>query len=1386
MKKIFFLIAWGVLTGGAFFLPFTGNLIYCRDTGFKYSRHYTTDVYGQSPQNWTIAQDRRGVIYAGNQSGLLEYDGVSWRTIDVPGVSVRSMAIDDRGNLYIGGQNEIGFFTINGQGTLEYTSLVHRLNGDEKNFSTVWKTHWTKQGVYFRTTEFLFRWNPDADELKVWKPREKFNASFACAGKFFTLQRPLGLMRLVGDSFTLVPGGELFKDKKIFLMAPLPGNPGKLLIGTRFSGFYIYDGRLMTPFATEADEYLKENELYHGVLLRFTDGRPGEFALATRRGGLLIVDSNGRLKRIFNKKTGLQDDNVRYVFEDSRGNLWLALNNGIARIEYAAPFSFYDERAGLNGLVLSVLRQRDVLYAGTSRGLYVRSGPDGFQPVPGISTNCWALISVGDALLAAASSGVFLVNENRVNRIVLRKFAYVLHRSRADKNRFWVGTNQGLVSLYLVSRQQGMERQVAVERIFPNIRREIKTIAEDNDGDLWLSTEKKIILHVDFPAPGKISNPVVNSYDIPGELSEEEINVFWAAGHVVFAASDKGIYRFDPGDKRFIPDPTLGKTFCDGSRGVFRMAGDRRRGIWFHSHGENFQAAAVQSGYEILDPNPLLRLPLEQVNAIYPDPGENIVWFGCSKGLIAFHGDMKKMPPGDFSTLVREVEINRSPLFFDDQRNKYNKTGDWSDRCLEVDYENRNICFRFAAAFFEDETRTGYSYFLEGYDRDWSPWTSETRKDYTNLTPRTYIFRVKARNVYRRSSPEAVFLFRVLPPWYITWWAFLSYAVGISLLTYLLVKWRRSIMLEQETKKLEQIVKERTTQVNEKNSQLEAQTVQLTEQAEKLQEMSEIKSRFFANISHEFRTPLTLIMGPLEQILSDYRGKDSGLEKKIKLMLRNSQRLFTLINRLLELSKLDSGQMFLKTASQNIVPFLKGIVASFQLLARQYGLDLNVHADDDDITLYFDPEKVEDMLCNLLINAIKFTPGGGSIDVWVKQALEGDEHFPRGYLEISVCDTGPGIPRDQLDHIFDRFYHTDATDGRYGKGTGIGLALTRELVNLHHGCIDVRGREGEQSGTEFIIRLPLGSEHLEPREILPLEHIPPERRKPFEISCEHWLEKKSIEPGDTGAGEPARPVEDVGGGAPGAEKNIVLIIDDNDDVREYIRGALESLYTVAEAKDGQEGVRKAQAIIPDLIISDVMMPNVDGFELCETIKKDIRTSHIPVVLLTAKASETCIIQGLETGADDYVTKPFNTKILLARIKNLIELRRHFQLTLYREMNQLPVKMSISRMDEEFIKDLREVIETNLSDPDFNVEQLARKLYMSRATVYRKINALSGESPNEFIQSYRLKRGRELLKKNCGTVLEVALEVGFSSASYFTKCFRKRFKQLPSDFLGSGS
>ncbi len=581
-----------------------------------------------------------------------------------------------------------------------------------------------------------------------------------------------------------------------------------------------------------------------------------------------------------------------------------------------------------------------------------------------------------------------------------------------------------------------------------------------------------------------------------------------------------------------------------------------------------------------------------------------------------------------------------------------------------------------------------------------------------------------------------------------------------------------------ELKRSKEELKERSIEIEDKNRRLE-------EQSEKLKEIDKIKSRFFANISHEFRTPLTLILGPLEQMIAACPDNDEEKKRKLTLMHRNAERLLRLINQLLELSKLESSKMKLQARKTNIISFVKGITDSFQPPARQKELDLVFQAEHEtsheavleNMNIYIDPLKMEDIMSNILVNAIKFTPPGGEIKVKVKRNPGADTNFPAGWVEISVCDTGPGIPMEQLPHIFDRFFRADITDEYHQEGPGIGLILAKELVELHHGTIEARGCVGE--GSAFIIRLPMGSAHLAPDEIMQ-ESVPVDIKTGAAADrisrVITGLEMEKNEMNNKYESESL-----LEPGIQGNETNILLVVEDSAAMRMYIRETLEPGYTVVTAADGREGIQKAQEVIPDLIISDIMMPEVDGLELCRVLKNDVKTSHIPIVLLTAKASEENILQGLETSADDYITKPFNTKILIARIKNLIDIRRQLQNNINREMNLQPVKTSVSKIDKKFLRDLQAVIKKNMSDPEFNVEELFKKLYMGYTTLYRKIKALYGHTPTEFIRSCRLKRALQLLKSGYGSVTEVAFEVGFSSRAYFTKCFREKFHQLPSDF-----
>ncbi len=526
-------------------------------------------------------------------------------------------------------------------------------------------------------------------------------------------------------------------------------------------------------------------------------------------------------------------------------------------------------------------------------------------------------------------------------------------------------------------------------------------------------------------------------------------------------------------------------------------------------------------------------------------------------------------------------------------------------------------------------------------------------------------------------------------------------------------------------------------------------------EAEKLHEVDEMKSRFFANLSHEFRTPLTLIFGPAKDIIDGT--KELKTKENAGIIKRNASRLYSLVNQLLDLSKLEAGKMKLEASEQNIMPLLKGLVLSFSSLAERKKITLNFNTIEENLNVYIDKDKVEKIISNLLSNAFKFTPEGGKIDFTVEKLIED--------AEIRIADNGIGIAKERLDKIFDRFYQVDGSHTRESEGTGIGLALTKELVELHKGKIEVESEYGK--GTTFKVLIPLGKDHLKPEEIV--EKDLPEETEITVEETELITEIKS--------GKEKTDIDillETG-------KPLLLIVEDNSDVRKYIISHLEDDYRILEAVDGEDGLKEALKHIPDLIISDIMMPKMDGFELCEKLKTDERTSHIPVILLTAKATDKDKTEGYETGADDYIMKPFDAVVLKVRIKNLIEQRRKLREHFKKEgLIELEDK-EITSLDKKFLQKAIEIINKNLSDTSFNVELFAEELSMSRRNLDRKLIALTGESPSDLIKRVRLIRASKLLTQKFGNISEIALEVGFSNPAYFSKCFREQFGLTPSEY-----
>lgn len=529
----------------------------------------------------------------------------------------------------------------------------------------------------------------------------------------------------------------------------------------------------------------------------------------------------------------------------------------------------------------------------------------------------------------------------------------------------------------------------------------------------------------------------------------------------------------------------------------------------------------------------------------------------------------------------------------------------------------------------------------------------------------------------------------------------------------------------------------------------EALSKKQQEEAARLRELDKFKSRFYANITHEFRTPLTVIQGLAGQLQENPRRKVSEYTTLIK---RNSRKLLHLINQMLDLSRLEAGKMEPEYIQGDIIQYLRYLIESFYSVGSDRQISVTFHAEIDQLIMDYDPEKCQQIIDNLVTNALKFTAEYSEVAIVAKAVREPEE---AQQLEIAVSDTGIGIPKDKLPFIFDRFYQVDNSSVRKGEGAGLGLALVRELVELMGGSIQVHSKINR--GTTFTFRLPVHNE-------APME-------SPMQT------DRPAVADRDAGAqsGIADSPQQTI---LKNNETPIVLLVEDNMDVISYLRSCLENQYRLLEARNGREGVAKARETIPDLVISDVMMPEMNGFELCRTLKTDERTNHIPVVLLTAKATQTDRVEGLSRGADAYLAKPFQKEELMVRLEQLLELRRKLQ-----QKYQSVADGEAPEPEDPFLKKILGIIEVHLDDPDFTVERLSREVGMSRVQVHRKLKALTDSSASRHIRMLRMKKARELLKNPVLNISEVAYRVGYSDPAYFSRVFSKEFGVAPSEIRG---
>ena len=606
------------------------------------------------------------------------------------------------------------------------------------------------------------------------------------------------------------------------------------------------------------------------------------------------------------------------------------------------------------------------------------------------------------------------------------------------------------------------------------------------------------------------------------------------------------------------------------------------------------------------------------------------------------------------------------------------------------------------------------------------------RVTYTNLAPGTYILKVKATNSDGYAGTEEASLkIVILPPFWMTPWAYIVYA----LLIVGVVSFSLYAVQRRERNKF--------------------RIRQIEEDAKKREELSQMKFRFFTNVSHELRTPLTLIISPMESMMKEIT--DEKLHGKLQLMYRNAQRLLNLVNQLLDFRKNEMAGLHLTLSEGDIVAYVRSICTSFLMLSEKKHVHLTFFSAMESLNMSFDEDKIGKVVMNLLSNAFKFTPDGGRVDVALEMSKE-----MSGRLLIKVSDTGVGIRDEDKERIFERFYQVEQEEPEHqSTGSGIGLSLVRDFVTLHEGTVRVVDNVG--SGSVFLVELPV-------------KHIRVSPPKPAPLT-EEVEEHEELLPGMEEEALSVDLLDDMEDNEDEKEKPLALIVDDNEDLVAFMKDSLSLYFRIQSASNGREAWQKIPELMPDVIVSDVMMPEMDGNELCRWVKTDKRTSDIPMILLTARQAVEDKVEGLTIGADDYVTKPFNVEILILRMRKLIDLSKK------RKAKSLidpePSEIAITSLDEKLVENAIKYVEANIGRCDLSVEELSRGLGMSRVHLYKKLLQITGKTPIEFIRVIRLKRAAQMLRESQQNVSEIAYQLGFNNPKYFSKYFKDEFGVLPS-------
>jgi signal transduction histidine kinase/ligand-binding sensor domain-containing protein/CheY-like chemotaxis protein len=1124
--------------------------------------------------------------------------------------------------------------------------------------------------------------------------------------------------------------------------------------------------------------------------------------------GISVLDAGRRSVRHFYHRYR----SLRYgwgeaieLLQDRTGLLWISTHAELMRFDPrtgAYQYLRHDPRdpAGVSGNVPTALHQdrSDVIWVGTNGygidihdpkrerfGTFRRPETRPYRE-SGFSVHTLFEDSEGDLWINGGllyrwrrNTGEFLSYESSSDRLDDFGNTGVWSLLEHPRGFLWAGTYRGLYHHEIATGRSRHYRHVPADPDgLPEA--EVKGVFRDRDGMLWAVTENFLAKLVD-PAGGRFVSYPYNERRTSGAWTFPAL-VQTGDGNLWFG-SLQGLVRFEPRSETFRHyrnDPRVPTSLGhDVVLSILRDPQQPDRILWIGTAGGGLNRLDVDAG-TFSRYTTAQGLPNNVIYGVLPDDDGHL-WLSTNRGLARFSPGTGEVRSFDAADGLQSNEFNSGAafrsesgeLFFGgiygfthfrpanvrdnphrpevvitglrrlNRREAVGDTGSILERSivettsLRIPAQDNVLIFEFAALDYSAPGKNRYAYRMVGFSDTWIDASDARSATFTNLPPGSYTFQVRGSNndgVWNEAGTSLEL--RILPPWWRTAWA---YALYLLLCAGLILGVRRYEMNRIRLRHLAD---------------------QERGHAERLRELDRARSRFFANVSHEFRTPLTLTLGPLDDLQAGFHGPLAPpMADQVGLARRNAGRVLELIDQLLEVARLEAGSTPLRARRVELGSFVARLGEAFAPLAERRSVALGIVVPEAPLTVFADPPHLETVLANLLANAFKFTGSGGTVLLTLET---GD-----GVARITVRDDGPGITATDLPHIFDRFYRGNEATGRQQPGTGVGLALARELVALHGGTLEVASEEG--CGSTFTVSLLLGRDHLAPEQVV--DDGPPgdwSPRLPLPTTA-----AEELPAGDAPDSAPEGVPEDV---------TTVLVVEDNAELRAFIRMHLQGRFRVVDAVDGLQGLELARRLLPDLVLSDVMMPGLDGYGLCRALKEDPETDFIPVILLTARAASEDRLAGLRQAADAYLTKPFQVEELTTQIDNLIALRRRLRERFAGKVVRMhPLPVAVTSSDAKFLEQVRAGIEMHMAEEDFSVEELARLVAHSRGHLHRRLKELTDESPSDLLRRMRLERAAQLLEAGAGSVSEIAYGVGFKSVAHFSNRFQDHFGVRPSAY-----